>query len=51
MSKETTSDITKIVDQIIKELEGANFTKADRLQLVLQELVKVQVAEIEASKL
>ena len=47
MSKE----ISKVVDQIIKELETANWSKADRLQKVLEELIKVQVAEIEAGKL
>jgi hypothetical protein len=44
-------EIAKVVDQIIKELDASNFTRADRLQLVLNELVKVQIAEIEASKL
>ncbi len=45
------NDITKVVDQIIKELESANWARVDRLQKVLEELVKVQVAEIEAGKL
>lgn len=45
------SNIDKVVDQIIKELSSSNWSKADRLQQVLKELVKLQVAEIEASKL
>lgn len=47
MSKE----IEKVVDQIIKELESGQWSKADRLQKVLEELVKVQVAELESAKL
>lgn len=44
-------EIAKVVDQMIKELESGNWAKSDRLQLVLNQLVKVQVAEIEAAKL
>lgn len=44
-------EISKVVDQIIKELEANNWSKADRLQKVLEELTKIKVAELEASKL
>lgn len=49
MSKE--NDISKVVDQIIKRLEAKEWSSADRLQKVLEELVKIQVAEIQAGKL
>jgi hypothetical protein len=45
------SDISKVVDQIIKELESNNWSKSDRLQKVLEELVKIEVAKIDAGKL
>jgi len=45
------SSIEKVTDQIIKELEAGNWLRADRLQLVFVELVKVEIANIEAGKL
>lgn len=48
---DTVNDITKVVDQIIKKLEAGQWAKSDRLQQVLAELVKVRVAELEASRL
>lgn len=44
-------DVIKVVDQMIKELEGGNYPRSDRLQKVLEELVKIKVAELEAGKL
>ena len=46
-----TDDISKVVSEIIKLLEAGQWSRADRLQLVLNELVKVEVAIIEAGKL
>ena len=46
-----TADISKVVSELIKQLEAAQWARADRLQLVLNELVKVEVAIIEAGKL
>lgn len=43
--------IEKVVEQMIKELEANGWSKCDRLQKVLEELVKVEVAQIEAGKL
>ena len=45
------NDVTKVVDQIIKEMESNNWAKVDRLQKVLEQLVKIQIATIEAGKL
>jgi len=47
----STDDITKVVNEIIKLLDAGQWPKADRLQLVLNELVKVEVARIETGKL
>lgn len=44
-------DITKVVEQIIKHLDDREWSQADRLQLVLQELTKIKVAELESAKL
>jgi len=49
MSKEDT--IKTVVEQMIKELEAGNWARSDRLQKVLEELVKIEVAKIEAGKL
>lgn len=43
--------IEKAVNQIIKELESANWSRADRLQKVLEELTKIKLAEIDGGKI
>lgn len=51
VSMSDVDDITKVVDQIIEELKHDNWSKSDRLQKVLEQLVKVEIAHIEAGKL
>lgn len=43
-------EIKKVVNQIIEALEKDQWSRADRLQLVLNQLVKVEVAAIEGKK-
>ena len=47
----TPTDISKVVEQMIGELKANNWSTADRLQKVLEQLVKLQVAQIESGKL
>jgi dihydrodipicolinate synthase/N-acetylneuraminate lyase len=51
VSDTASNDITKVVDQMMKQLEDGQWAKADRLQKVLEELVKIEVAQLEAGKL
>lgn len=44
------SKVEEIADQIVKAVDESKWVKVDRLQLVLEQLVKIEVAAIKGKE-